>query len=186
MSAQASESGGLVERYARALFELADESSALETVAGDLRTLAAMIAASADLRRLIRSPVISRADQGAAMDQVLRGAGIGDLTRRFVGVLASNRRLFALSSIINGYLAMLARRRGETGAEVVSAAELSETQVKAISAALKAAVGTEVAITRRVDPQLIGGLIVRVGSRMVDSSLRTKLARLRLAMKGIG
>lgn len=186
MSSQSQESGGLAERYSRALFDLADEERAVDAVAQDLDSLAAMIEGSADLDRLIRSPVISRADQLRAMTALVSAADMHVLTGKFIGLLARNRRLFILPAIIRAFRRMLARRRGETAAEVTSAQKLSAAQRAALAAQLKQAVGTEVSLTDRVDPSILGGLVVRVGSRMVDSSLRTKLQRLRLAMKGVG
>ena len=186
MTAETTGSAGLADRYAAALFELADEAKALDAVAGELTLLDRMVTESADLRRLIRSPVISRADQRRGMEAVLDHAGVGDLTRRFVGLIARNRRLFALPDMVAAFRDMLAGRRGETAAVVVSAKPLSAAQSKAVGEALKKAVGTDVAVDERVDPSLLGGMIVRVGSRMIDSSLSTKLQRLRLAMKGVG
>ncbi len=177
---------GLAGRYATALYDLADEGKALDMVAGDLARLAEMIDGIEDLERLIRSPVISHRDQGRAMAAVLEKVGICDLVRSFVGTVAHNRRLFALRAMISAYLELLAARRGETTAEVTSARELSGSQLKAVAASLKKAVGTKVTVDARVDPRLLGGLVVRVGSRMVDSSLSTKLRRLGLVMKGIG
>ncbi len=186
MSSQAQESGGLAQRYSYALFELADEGRVVDIVAKDLDNLTAMIDGSSDLNRLIRSPVISRADQSRAMTALVEAAGLHELTGKFIGLLARNRRLFMLPAIIKAYRNLLARRRGETAAEVTSAHKLSQAQVDALAATLKKIVGTHVTITDRVDPSILGGLVVRVGSRMVDSSLRTKLQRLRLAMKGVG
>jgi F-type H+-transporting ATPase subunit delta len=183
---QTQESGGLSQRYSQALFELADEERALEAVANDLDSLSAMIASSDDLNRLIRSPVISRADQLRAMTALVEAAGMHALTGKFIGLLARNRRLFVLPGIIRAFRDLLARRRGETAAEVTSAHQLSEAHLEALAAALKKVVGTEVSIVDRVDPSILGGLVVKVGSRMVDSSLSAKLQRLRLAMKGIG
>jgi F-type H+-transporting ATPase subunit delta len=177
---------GLAERYASALFDLADEQKQLDEVASDLSTLKNMLAASADLRRLVRAPLISRAEQGAAMAAVMNRAGLSPLTVKFVGLVASKRRLFALSGMIDAYLAELARRRGETTAEVTSAQPLAPAQVAALEDQLKAAMGKKVAVKLAVDPALIGGMVVRVGSRMVDSSLKTRLNKLRLAMKGVG
>jgi F-type H+-transporting ATPase subunit delta len=183
---QTQESGGLAQRYSQALFELADEERALEAVASDLDSLLAMIAGSDDLNRLIRSPVISRDDQLRAMTALVEAAGMHALTGKFIGLLARNRRLFVLPGIIRAFRDLLARRRGETAAEVTSAQQLSEAHLQALAAALKKVVGTEVSIVDRVDPSILGGLVVKVGSRMVDSSLSAKLQRLRLAMKGIG
>ena len=184
----ASGATGLAEiagRYATALFELADERKALDLVADDLRALKAMLAASAELRRLVRSPVIGRAEKGKALEALMERAGLDGLTRRFVGLVAANRRLMVLDRMIDAYLAELARRRGEITARVTSAAALTAAQKTALGAAVKRAVGgSKVAVEHRIDPSLLGGLVVRVGSRMVDSSLSTKLKKLELAMKG--
>ena len=141
---------------------------------------------SEDLRRLIRSPLFTRAQQAKVMTALLDKAGVGELTRRFVLVVAENRRLFVLPRMIGAYLAELSRRRGEVTAEVTSAAALSDGQHAALADALKAKLGGKVQVEVKIDPSLIGGLIVRVGSRMIDNSLRSKLQRLRLAMKGVG
>jgi F-type H+-transporting ATPase subunit delta len=175
---------GLAGRYAVALFELARDQDALDVVAGDLEGLRALLGESADLTRLIKSPVLSREDQERAMGAVAARAGFHDLTRRFLGLLAQKRRLFALPEIIDGYIALLAEHRGEVGAELVSAVPLSEEQVAAVRAQLAAWAGKEVRLVTSVDPALLGGLIVRIGSRMIDASLRTKLHQLELAMKG--
>jgi F-type H+-transporting ATPase subunit delta len=178
--------GGLAARYAAALFDLADEKKQLDQVAADLGSLKTAIADSSDLRRLIRSPVLSRADQSRALAAVLEKAGSADLVRRFVGLVAQNRRLFVLPDMIDAYLSQLAERRGEVTAEVVSARPLSDAQRDAVAQALRKAVGGKVAVDSRVDPTLIGGLVVKVGSRLIDSSLRTKLQRIQHAMKGVG
>lgn len=185
VAARGSGPGGLAERYAAALFELADERKDLDRVAGDLQALKAMIAASADLQRLLRSPVLSRQEQSRAIAAVLDKMGAGDLAKRFVGLVAHNRRLFVLGAMIDAFLAELARRRGEESAEVVSAVALDERQRQAVNEALRRAVGGKVAVDLKVDPSLLGGLVVKVGSRLVDSSLKTKLQRLQLAMKGV-
>lgn len=153
-------------------------------MAGDLRGLQAMIAESEDLHRLIRSPVLGREEQGRAMQAVLERAGTGDLVRRFVGLVAANRRLFVLPEMIAVFLAQLARRRGEVRAEVTAARPLGDRQRQALAEALRRLVGGNVAVDVKVDPALLGGLVVQVGSRMIDSSLRGKLQRLQLAMKG--
>lgn len=186
MAAQDTGTAGLAARYAAALFDLADEARELDAVAADLRAIRALIADSADLRRLVRSPVLTREDQGRAMAAVLEKAGTSDLVRRFVGLVAGNRRLFALADMIEAYLSELARRRGEITASVTSAAPLSEAQSAALADALRRAVGGKVAVETHTDAGLIGGLIVKVGSRMVDSSLKSKLQRLQLVMKGVG
>jgi F-type H+-transporting ATPase subunit delta len=175
---------GLAQRYATALFELADERRALDQVAADLEKIGAMIADAPDLRRLLRSPVLKRAEQARALDAVLVQAGISDLTRQFSGLVAKNRRLFAFEDMVRGFRALLAQRRGEVTAEVASAVELSKQQLDAITDALKRTYGAKVAIAPRIDPSLLGGLVVRVGSRMIDASLRSKLHRLQIALKG--
>jgi len=177
---------GLAGRYATALFELADENKALDQVAQDLEAIKQMLAESPDLNRFVRSPVLSRGDQSRAMDALLKQAGVSELTQRFVGLVAQNRRLFALQGMIDGYLAELARRRGQMTADVTSAHKLSDPQVQALTDALRAQLGSKIEVKVNVDPALIGGLIVKVGSRMIDSSVRTKLNKLQIAMKGVG
>jgi F-type H+-transporting ATPase subunit delta len=177
---------GLGGRYALALLDLADEKKQLDQVADDLRHLKALLEESADLRRLVHSPLFSREQQAAAISAVVERVGVTELTRRFVLVVAQNRRLFALSSMINGYLAELARRRGEIQAEVTSARALSASQLQALEETLRGILGGKVEVDVTVDPSLIGGLIVKVGSQMIDNSLRSKLQRLQLAMKGVG
>jgi F-type H+-transporting ATPase subunit delta len=176
---------GLAERYAAALFELADERKALDQVAGDLEGLRAMLRESADLIRLVRSPVLSRETQGKAIAALAQKAELSPLTGNFLGLLARNRRLFALPEMIQGYLQLLAEQRGEVTAEVRAAQTLSPAQKEAVSEQLRKAVGRKVAVDIAVDPSLIGGLVVRVGSRLVDASLKSKLHRLALAMKGV-
>jgi F-type H+-transporting ATPase subunit delta len=183
----ATETTGLIaERYASALYELADEAKALDQVAADLKAAKAMMAASQDLVRLIRSPVLGRSDQAKAVTALADKAGFHDLSKRFLGTLAQNRRLFALTSVIDAFLAELARRRGEATADVTSAVALTPAQTQALEEALRSVVGSKVSVDLKVDRSLIGGLVVRVGSRMIDTSLATKLRRLRLAMKGVG
>jgi F-type H+-transporting ATPase subunit delta len=178
--------GGLAARYAAALFELADTQKVIDRVAGDLSELRAMIGGSDALRALIGSPIRSRDEQGRAMAALLQQAGTSDLVRKFVGLVARNRRLFVLPQMIEAFLAELARRRGEMRAEVTAAKPLNEQQQAALAEAIQRSVGGKVAVDVKVDPALIGGLVVKVGSRMVDSSLKTKLQRLKLAMKGVG
>ncbi len=178
--------GLIAERYASALYELADAAKALDQIAADLRSLKGMMAASTDLVRLIRSPVLGRADQSNAVTALAEKAGFHDLTRRFLGTVAANRRLFTLTAVIDGFLAELARRRGEATADVTSAVSLTPAQTAALEEALRSVVGSKVTVDLKVDRSLIGGLVVRVGSRMIDTSLATKLRRLRLAMKGVG
>lgn len=179
-------STGLAESYAAALFELAETDRALDGTAAQLQQIQQLIQSSSDLERMIRSPVISREGQRRAIDAVLARVGSGDLVRRFVGLVAHNRRLYELPRIIAAFAKRLAATRGETTAEVTSATPLSNEQRGAIADALRTAIGTNVLLLTRTDQSLLGGLIVKVGSRMVDSSLRTKLLRLSLAIKGIG
>jgi F-type H+-transporting ATPase subunit delta len=174
---------GLAGRYATALYELAEADNQLDAVAQDLTAIRDMVDESADLARLIRSPVIGRDEQVGAMNAVLEKAGISELTKRFIGVVAQNRRLFALTAMIKQFQAILAQRRGELTAEVTSAQALSDKQRQAIEDGLKKAMGTKVAVDAQVDEDLLGGLVVKIGSRMIDSSVKTKLQQLRLSMR---
>ena len=174
----------IAERYATALFDLADEQKALDPVAQDLRNIQQLMAESGDLRRMVRSPVISRDDQGKAIAAVLDKISAHELSKKFVGYVAASRRLFALVPIAKAFLAELAGRRGEVTAEVISARSLSDAQVKLIEEELNKVVAGKVAVEHKIDPSIIGGLVVKVGSRMVDSSLATQLQKLKLAMKG--
>ena len=183
---QISSEAGLPGRYATAIFELAREAGKLDRVAGDLGKLRAMMNDSPDLTRLVRSPVFSRAEQGKAMAAIMQRIGADDLSARFVALVASKRRLFVLPAIIQAFNAMLARLRGETVAQVISAHALDKSQLDAVAAALKQAAGREVQIQASVDNGILGGLIVRMGSRMIDGSLRTKLNNLQIAMKEVG
>ncbi len=186
MAAEATGTSGIAQRYATALFELADEAKALDAVADDLTSLRSLIDDSADLRRLVASPAMDRADQGRAMAGVLEKGSANPLTRNFVAVVCANRRLFVLPAMIRAYLAELAARRGELTAEVSSAIALDDAQTAALTDQLRKVMGAKVQVEATVDPALLGGLVVKVGSRMVDASLRTKLNKLQLAMKGVG
>lgn len=177
---------GVAGRYALALFELAKEERALDLVEGDLDRFSRALDASKDLMRLVKSPVFSAGEQGRALDAVLDTLKIGGLTKNFLLLVARNRRLFAVPAMISAFRAMLARERGETSASVTAAAKLTETQVTALKQALKAALGKEIMLEERVDPTLLGGLVVKVGSRMIDTSLRTRLNSLKIAMKEVG
>jgi F-type H+-transporting ATPase subunit delta len=174
-------------RYASALFELAREQRQIETVEKDLTSFAAMLEGSEDLTRLVRSPVFSSEDQGKALTAILTKAGIGGLTANFLKLLAKNRRLFAAGDMIKSFRAIAARERGEVIAEVTSAHPLSAEQLNTLRDTLKtASQGKSMNIQAKVDPTILGGLIVKIGSRMVDSSLKTKLSTLKVAMKGTG
>ena len=184
--AETTGTSGLAERYATALFELADERRVLDGVAGDLRELRTMLHESGDLVRLLRSPVVSRDEQAKAVAALAERAGLAGLTRDFLGLVAQNRRLFAVPAMIEAYLKKLAERRGEITAEVTVAQTLSEARQAALLEQLRRTVGARVVVDIRVDPQLLGGMIVKIGSRMVDASLNSRLQRLRLAMKATG
>jgi F-type H+-transporting ATPase subunit delta len=186
LAAESTGVSGLAERYAAALFELADERHALDAVAGDLRELRAMLAGSSDLLRLVRSPVLSRAEQGRAMSAIVEDAKLSKLTADFIAIVARNRRLFAVPAMIEAYLAKLAERRGEVTAEVTAAQPLSEAQQGVLGEQLRRVVGSRVAIDFKIDRSLLGGMVVKIGSRMVDGSLKGRLQRLQLSMKGIG
>jgi F-type H+-transporting ATPase subunit delta len=186
LAAESTGISGLAERYAAALFELADERRELDAVAGDLRELRAMLAESGDLLRLVRSPVLTRAEQGKAMAAIASDAKLSQLTSDFIGVVAANRRLFAVPAMIAAFLAKLAERHGEVTAEVTAAQPLSEAQQNTLGDQLRRVVGSNVAVEVRVDPSLLGGMVLKIGSRMVDGSLKGQLQRLQLSMKGIG
>ena len=186
MASQSTGVSALAERYAAALFDIAEERRTLDEVAADLRQLRAMLAESADLTRLVRSPVVSRPDQARAVEALARHAELSPLVRDFLAVVARNRRLFAVPAMIEAFLAELAERRGEVTAQVTAAQPLSEAQLAALGEQLRRTVGRRVLVDVRVDRRLIGGLSVKVGSRMVDGSVESKLRRLQLAMKSIG
>lgn len=186
MATETSGLSGLAGRYAAALYDIAETAGTLDVVANDLRGVRTMIEESGDLRRLLASPVIDRADQAKAMRALLERAGASELALRFVGVVTDNRRLFVLPAIIDAYLRRLAERRGEVVAHVTSARALSEAQVERVTESLRRSLGAKVVVDLKVDAGLIGGLVVRVGSKLVDDSLRSKLMRLQLAMKGVG
>ncbi len=177
---------GLSGRYATALFDLANEASVLDQVADDLRMIQEMMDVSDDFKRMIRSPVISRTNQASALRKILENSEASLLTLNFIGVVANNRRLFVLSKIIKDYLKILSTRRGEMTAYVSSAKALSEHQRTKLVGALQKLVEGKVSLDLSVDPDLLGGLVVKIGSRMVDSSLQTKLQQLKLAMRGVG
>jgi F-type H+-transporting ATPase subunit delta len=181
-----SATSGVAGRYANALFELADNARALDQVAQDLTTFRTMAGESPDLARLLASPVIGRALQGKALLAVLDAAGIKGLTRNFIGAVAANGRARELVAMATAFLAELASRRGETTASVTSAVPLSPQQLQQLSDSLRAVLGgAKVSIDARVEPEILGGLVVKVGSRLFDSSIRSKLQRLQLAMKGV-
>jgi F-type H+-transporting ATPase subunit delta len=186
VSEAASVVSGVAQRYATALFELAQEAGDLESVAADLARFDALLAESSDLVRLVRSPVFTADEQLKAMDVVLERAGIAGVAANFVKLAARNRRLFAVPDMIRGFRALLAAHRGETSAEVRSAEPLSTSQLAGLKAALAQVTGKDVHVDATVDPSLIGGLVVKLGSRMIDTSLKTKLNTLKIALKEVG
>ena len=180
-----SNSQSLAGRYASALYELADKDRVLDAIAEDLVKFRQLMMESDDLNRLIRSPIISRSDQNSGLMAILEKAKAKPLTKKFIGAVVMNRRLFVIADIIEVFMSELAERRGEIKATVISAVELSAKQLKDLTGSLSKTLGQKVSIDLTVDTSLIGGLIVRVGSRMIDSSIRSKLQRLQIAMKGM-
>lgn len=176
--------GGVAERYATALFELASEERVVETVSNDFATLKSLLSESPELARLVKAPVFSAQQQKLGMDAVLRRMEASPLTVRFVLTLASKRRLSALDAIIDAYERLIADQKGEVKADVTAARPLSDAETRDLKRVLKEKLGREARLSTRVDPSLLGGLVVKVGSRMIDSSLRTKLESLRVAMRG--
>ena len=171
-------------RYASALFDLASEKGFVTAVESDLDTLGEAIAGSADLAALIRNPQVGRDAAAKAIDAVATVLKLSPLTNQFLGVLAGNRRLSALPQVVTAFAAIAAAQRGEVAAEVTSAHPLSDEQLKALSEKLKAREGREVKLKAKVDPDVLGGLVVRIGSKQIDSSIRTRLNTLANAMKG--
>ena len=170
-------------RYAQALFDLALDNKAVETVEGDLKALKAACEESADLRLELASPIFSGEDKGKALTAIGQKLGFNAITLNFIGVLAANRRAAALLSIIAGFERLSAAHRGVVAAEVTSAIKMTAAQAKGVKAALAEALGQDPEITTRVDPSILGGLKVRVGSRLFDASLRSKLDSLKFALK---
>ncbi len=174
---------GMAGRYATALFELARETNSIDAVKADLERFDAMVGESADLNRLVRSPVFSAAEQLQALSAVLDRAGIGGLAAKFLKLVTMNRRLFAARDMVRGYRELVALHKGEATAEITVAEQLKDDHVAALKSALKAVSGKDVDLNIKIDPAIIGGLVVKLGSRMVDTSLRTKLNAIRHAMK---
>jgi F-type H+-transporting ATPase subunit delta len=174
---------GMAGRYATALFDLAREADAIDAVKSDLDRFDALAAQSADLTRLVRSPVFSADEQLRALSAVLARAGIGGLAANFLKLVTSNRRLFAVRDMIKAFHQLVAQHRGETTAAVTVAEQLKDEHIQALRAALKSVSGKDVDLDIKIDPAIIGGLVVKLGSRMIDTSLRTKLNAIRHAMK---
>ncbi len=185
MAGGQSDISGIAGRYASALFALALEGKAIDKVQKDLDDFAGMIDQSADLQRLISSPVFSADEQADAVAALTSRAKITGLTANFLGLVAENRRLFAVRGMITAFRDLVADHRGEVTADVTSATMLTAVQVKSLNTVLNSAVGKKVQIAQHVDPAILGGMIVKVGSRMVDTTLRTKLDNLKFAMKEV-
>ena len=183
MASQDTIVSGVAGRYATALFDLARESNTIDALKADLDRFDALIAGSADLLRLVRSPVFSADEQLQALTAVLERAAIAGLAERFLKLVAANRRLFAVRDMVKAFRALVADHKGEATAEVTVAEQLKDEHVAALRAALKAVTGKDVDLAVKVDPAILGGLVVKVGSRMVDTSLRTKLNAIKHAMK---
>ena len=187
MAGEDSTVSGVAGRYARALFELALDAKSVDAVKVDIEKFAAMVAESEDLRRLVRSPVFGADERSRALAAVLAKAEIGGLAANFLMFVTANRRLFSIGEIIRDFRKLVARWKGEVTAEVTAAEKLSDAHLEAIKSALKSITGEKsVDLNIKIDPAIIGGLTVKLGSRMVDSSLRTKLNAIKHAMKEAG
>ena len=177
---------GLAGRYAVALYALANDAGKVETIAADLTNLAALITENADVKSMVGSPAITWIEQMNAITAILEKAGADALTVKFAGTVAANGRLHAMDRIISAFLEEHARRRGEISAEVISAVALDKSRAASLEKVVGSLAGNDkLSLSMRVDPSLIGGLVVRIGSRMIDTSIRTKLNRLKTAMKGV-
>ncbi len=174
---------GMAGRYATALFDLALETNALDAVKGDLERFDTLVAESADLARLVRSPAFSAEEQLRALSAVLERAGIGGLAAKFLKLVTANRRLFAVRDMVRAYREFVAQHKGEATAEVTVAEKLKDDHLAALRSTLHAVSGKNVDLNITIDPAIIGGLVVKLGSRMIDTSLRTKLNAIRQAMK---
>lgn len=171
-------------RYAQALFELADQANALDAAEADLKTLVAVHRQSADLRRLLEAPGYGADDKARGLEAVAAAAGVNPLTRKFLGLLARNRRASALPAVATAFAQLAAERRGTVNAQVTSAVPLSETQLAAVVAELSRTLGGKTPeLETRVDPAILGGLKVRVGSRLYDASLKSRLDSMKVALK---
>ena len=186
MAAEDPSVSGVSGRYATALFELARDEKAVDAVLADLDKFDAMLDESADLKRLVRSPVFAADAQLKALTAVLDKAGISGVSANFLKVLTENRRLFAVADVIRAFRTLVARYKGEATADVTVAEALSDKNLDALATALKSVTGKNVTLNVKVDPAIIGGLVVKLGSRMIDSSLRTKLNSIKHAMKEAG
>ena len=186
MAAEHPSVSGVSGRYATALFELARDEKSIDAVKADLDKFDAMLNDSTDLKRLVRSPVFAAETQARAISAVLDKAGISGISANFLKVLTANRRLFAVADVIRAFNALVAKFKGEASADVTVAEPLSDKNLDALKSALTTISGKDVTLNVKVDPSIIGGLVVKLGSRMVDSSLRTKLNSIKHAMKEAG
>ncbi|NRB20251.1 MAG: F0F1 ATP synthase subunit delta [Rhodobacteraceae bacterium] len=186
MSEPASISAGIAARYATAIFEIAEENKALSGLETSINDLDAALADSADLRNLINSPLISRDEQGGAITAIAAKMGLDPMISNALALMAENRRLFVLPALIVALRSQLAESRGEVTADVTSAKALTKTQSEKLAKTLTARVGKKVTINATVDESIIGGLVVKVGSKMIDSSIRSKLDSLQNVMKEVG
>ena len=184
MATDAPSEASVAGRYASALYDLAAEQNKVAEVERDLVGFQSLCDTSGDLVSMVRSPVIPADEQGKAIAAILEKAGAGALTINFFKLIAKNRRLFEALNMVKAFRSIAARARGEVAAEVTSATALSDAQVAELKQVLKSSVGKDVTLSTRVDASLLGGLVVKLASRMIDSSLRTKLSGLRVAMKG--
>lgn len=180
------QTSAVAQRYANSLYDLAVETKQLPQTEKDLTTIDNMLAESADLQRMVRSPVFSAEDQLNAMSALAAKAGIKGIVINFLSIVAQNRRLFVLQSMITAFRALAAEKRGEVSAEVTAAKALTAAEKKELEATLKGASGKAVTMNVTVDPAILGGLIVKIGSQQIDTSLRTKLNSLKLALKEVG
>ena len=186
MSETASTATGIAGRYALAVFDLVKEANGVKALEADVAALEGAMGESADLRALISSPVYSREEQAAAIAAVAKKMKISAVLANTLGLMASNRRLFVLPQLLSGLKAMIAEEKGEVTADVTAAAGLTKAQETKLAATLKKAVGKDVKLNVSVDESLIGGLIVKVGSKMIDTSIRSKLASLQNSMTEVG
>ena len=186
MAAQNSVLTQIARPYAQALFDLAQGENAVDAVEEGMAAVGALADESADFTRFLRSPAIGATEKAAALDKIIEQAKPNPVVGKFLSVVARNGRLFALPEIIKAYRELAANARGEVAAEVTSASPLSAAQRKSLAETLKTKIGKTVTLVENVDPSLIGGLVVKVGSRMIDSSLKTKLSAMRVAMKEVG
>ena len=186
MSSSASLTSGVAGRYATALFEIARESNTLDKVESDILAVEAALAESPDLRDMLASPVFSREDQARAIAAIADKMGLGPAVANTLGLMAENRRLFVVPALIAQLKGLIAAARGEVTAEVTAARPLTPEQTEALAGTLRTSVGKDVRLHVTVDESLIGGLVVKVGSRMIDTSIRAKLANLQNVMKEVG